>query len=92
MTESLSVTKLLRNFAHYIGRVAYRGERFILTRGKKPVAELGPVPTGKRAGDLPFLLQDLPHLSEDEAERLSEDLEKARSELSGLPARDPWGS
>lgn len=92
MAEALSVTELLRNFAHYIGRVAYRGERFILTRGKKPVAELGPVPAGRRAGELPTLLANLPSLSDEEAAGFAEDIEKARSELSGLGVRDPWAS
>lgn len=73
MAEALSVTELLRNFAHYIGRVVYRGERFILTRGKKPVAELTPLPAGKRAGELPALLAALPHLSEKEAASLGHD-------------------
>ena len=57
-----SVTEVARNFAEYINRVAFRGERFILMRGKKPVAELRPVPVGKRVGELSALLASLPRL------------------------------
>ncbi len=92
MTERLSVTRLVRNFAEYINRVAYRGERFLVVRGKKPVAELGPVPAGRRLGELPDVLASLPHLSEADAVGLAEDLRKAREELSQAPARDPWQS
>jgi antitoxin (DNA-binding transcriptional repressor) of toxin-antitoxin stability system len=50
--ETRSVTEVARNFADYINRVVYRGERFVLVRGNKPVAELGPLPVGKRLAEL----------------------------------------
>ncbi len=64
MKTTASVTDVLRNFSEYINRVAFRGERFILVRGGKPVAELSPVPLGTRLGDLPSLLDSLPQLGE----------------------------
>ena len=87
-----SVTEVARNFAEYINRVAFRGERFILMRGKKPVAELRPLAVGKRLRELPDLLASLPRLSEEEALAFSEDLARARAELSRVPVRDPWAS
>ena len=60
MKLAVNITEVLRNFSDYINRVAYRGERFILVRGGKPVAELSPVPSGTRLGDLPSLLASLP--------------------------------
>lgn len=87
-----SVTEVARNFAEYINRVAFRGERFVLMRGKKPVAELRPVPAGKRLGELPALLASLPHLTEADCVTLSTDLDLARSELSATLPRDPWQS
>lgn len=92
MRRTLSVTELARNFAKYINRVAFCGERFVLTRGKRPVAELGPVPEGKRLGELPDLLASLPRLGDDEAKKFVEDLASARSELEVLRPRDPWRS
>jgi len=90
MRVHATVTEVFRNFSDYINRVSYKGERFILTRGGKAVAELVPAaPGGRRLAELPDLLAALPHLGEDEAGRFAEDLERARSEL--LPM-DPWAS
>jgi hypothetical protein len=61
-------------------------------RGKKPVAELGPVPMGKRLAELPDLFGSLPKLSEAEAEEFAKDLASARSMLSATDVRDPWAS
>lgn len=92
MKISASVTEVIRNFADYINRVAYRRERFILVRGGKAVAELSPVPAGTRLGDLPALLESLPRLSPEEAEAFAEDLSRARSELEAHPPEDAWES
>lgn len=87
-----SVVEVARRFSDFINRVAFRKERFVLMRGKRPVAGLCPVPSGKRLRELPELLASLPHLSEREAEALAEDLAASRSELSRAPLRDPWAS
>lgn len=92
MKLTATVTDVLRNFSDYINRVAYRGERFVLIRGGKPVAELSPVPAGTRLGDLPSLLDSLPRLSEDEARAFLEDLDRVRAELGAAAGRDPWES
>jgi antitoxin (DNA-binding transcriptional repressor) of toxin-antitoxin stability system len=87
-----SVTDVARHFSEYLNRVAFHGESFLLMRGKRPVAELRPVPAGKRLRELPELLASLPRLTEAEATALAEDLAEARSELSLAPVRDPWAS
>jgi antitoxin (DNA-binding transcriptional repressor) of toxin-antitoxin stability system len=87
-----SVTEVARHFADYINRVAFRGERFTLMRGNKPVAELRPVPAGRRLGELPELLASLPRLSPEDASSLEEDLDVARRQLAEQPLRDPWAS
>ncbi len=81
MAQILSVTELARHFAEYINRVAYRGECFVLVRANKPMAELRPLPTGKRLAELPVLLASLPHLSSAEAEQFADDLTAAREAL-----------
>jgi antitoxin (DNA-binding transcriptional repressor) of toxin-antitoxin stability system len=90
MMIETSVTDLLRNFSDYINRVLYRRERFVLLRGGRPVAELGPLPGGTRLGELPALLEALPRLGEEEGEALAADLDEARSRLG--PPEDPWAS
>ena len=92
MRQRASVTEVVRHFADYVNRVAYRGERFILTRSDRPVAELGPVPAGKRLEELAAILAALPRLSAAEAESFAAELETARSELARGPVRDPWES
>ena len=87
-----SVTEVARHFADYINRVAFRGEHFILMRGKRAVAELRPVPAGKRLDELPALLASLPHLSLENAASFATDLDEARAALSREPLRDVWAS
>jgi antitoxin (DNA-binding transcriptional repressor) of toxin-antitoxin stability system len=87
-----SVTDVARNFADYVNRVAFRGERFILMRGRKPVAELRPVPLGRRVSELPELLASLPRLSPDAAAELGAEIERARAEANARRVRDPWES
>ena len=88
--SDVTVTQVARNFAEYVNRVAYRRESFTLLRGKKPLAELRPLPTGARLSELPGLLASLPRLTEAEASELGEDLETSRAELD--EARDAWQS
>lgn len=93
MTTTISVTEIARNFAEFVNRVAYRGERFVLVRGNRPVAELGPVPKGARLGELPALLASLPRLSEEEARQFADDVDSIRAEQAGLEGvKDPWAT
>ena len=87
-----SVTEVARNFAEYVNRVAYRGERFTLMRGGKPVAELSPVARGVRVEDLPALFASLPRLALDEAEAFARDIELGRPFARDDDFRDPWAS
>jgi antitoxin (DNA-binding transcriptional repressor) of toxin-antitoxin stability system len=88
--SEVTVTQVARNFAEYVNRVAYRRESFTLVRGRKPLAELRPLPTGARLSELPGLLASLPRLSATEAGAFAEDLEASRSELGEV--RDAWQS
>lgn len=88
--SDVTVTQVARNFAEYINRVAYRRESFTLLRGKKPLAELRPLPTGTRLSELPGLLASVPRLTEAEADDLAADLDAARDELGAV--RDAWQS
>ncbi len=92
MSQSVSVTELARRLADYVNRVAYRGESFILVRGRRQVAELRPMPAGRRLGDLPNLLSDLPRLSPEEAAGFGADIAAARTQAGAAEDRDPWES
>jgi len=48
---ALSVTDVARHFSEYINRVTYKGDRFVLVKGGREVAELKPVPKGRRLSE-----------------------------------------
>lgn len=89
MTTTVSITEFARNLSEYVNRVVYRGERYVLLRGKHPVAEVGPVAEGQRLGDLVAVIASAPQLTPDEAAAFSADLDAARAEFGALPA-DQW--
>ena len=91
-TESLTVTEVVRHFSDYINRVAYRHETFVLRKGRNSVAELRPVPNGRRLGDLPAIFRSIPHLSRDDADAFEKDLNAARASSADGGLRDPWAS
>jgi antitoxin (DNA-binding transcriptional repressor) of toxin-antitoxin stability system len=88
----LSVTDAVRHFSEYVNRVAYRREAFVLRRGKRPLAELRPVPSGRCLADLPGIIASLPALSESEAKSFAADVRHARQGLRREGLRDPWAS
>ncbi len=92
----ISITHLARNLADVVNRVVYRGERFQVIRGGRPVVELVPPPSARRLGDLVGILEGLPQLGVDDAERMSRDVEEARTDLGGPPSPPTlggsWGS
>ena len=91
-TTRLSVTEMVRGFSDYVNRVAYRGERFILLKGRRPVAELRPLPSGRLLGELEDVLRSLPGLTPDEAADFAADIDAARAALPRGELRDPWQS
>lgn len=90
--SDVTVTQVARHFADYVNRVAYRRESFTLVRGRKPLAELRPLPQGKRLAELPALFASLPHLSPSEATDFADDLATAHEELARVEVRDAWQS
>ena len=93
MTIKATVTEVMRNFSDYLNRVAFRGERFVLTRGGKEVAELAPMlPAGTRLGDLPEILRGLPRLGQEEAEAFANELDELRERANREKQGDPWAS
>jgi antitoxin (DNA-binding transcriptional repressor) of toxin-antitoxin stability system len=90
--SNVTVTQVARHFADYVNRVAYRRESFTLVRGNKPLAELRPLPVGKRLSELPALFASLPHLSPEEAADFADDLAASQEELARAEVRDAWQS
>lgn len=82
MKSRVSVTEVARNFSDYLDRVAYDGASFVLIRGHRAIAELCPLPVGRRLAELPELLAALPRLTETEARSFADDVEAARARLA----------
>ena len=89
--SNISITHLARNLADIVNRVAYRGERFTVVRGKRPVAEVIPAPRGRRLAELPGILAGLPRLSAEDVEHFAHDVDEARRRV-GSEETDPWAS
>ncbi len=89
-TNVLTVTEAVRHFSDYVSRVAYRHESFILRKGNKSVAELRPLPSGRRLGDLPSILRAVPRLPIDDVTSFAEAVDTARTGLASDKLRDPW--
>ncbi len=92
MTQRVSITEVSRHLSDYLNRVAYEGAHFVLVRGKKPLAELRPLPRGRCLGELPGLLHALPRLSQHEADRFGQDVESVRRKLRKQRVRSRWAS
>jgi len=90
--SEVTVTEVARHFADYLNRVAYRRESFTLVRGRKPLAELRPLPVGKRLCELPAVVASLPRLTAAEAAGFADDLDAARRELTEIELGDAWPS
>ena len=91
-TTTLTVTETVRNFSEYINRIVYKHESFVLVKGKKPVAELKPLPLGRKLADLPLIMLSLPSLTKPEADAFSRDIVKGRQSQQKNKLRDPWAS
>lgn len=92
MSVSISVTEVVRNFAEYVNRVAYRRESFVLMRGSRAVASLTPVPQGRPLRELPVIMEMLPRLDPDDAADFERDLTRAAAELDAQGVDDHWES
>jgi prevent-host-death family protein len=85
MRHTVAVTDAARRFAEYLHRVEANGERFVVTRGDRPVAELVPFRRGASLRELPAMLAALPRLSPEEAAGYGEEIDAARAELADVP-------
>ena len=89
MSVSLSVTEASRDFPAVLDRARSSEGGVLLLEAGKPVAKI--VPISRRAKTGREIAANWParaHLTPDEADKLSSDIEEARSRL--LPVRDPW--
>lgn len=92
MDRSIQATEAVRKFSEILNTIKFKGEHYIIQRGGKPVAFMGPVGEAKKErtlGELKGLLERLPRLGK-EAAAFEQDIEDIRNHQPTLPAGEPW--
>lgn len=87
MEKAIKATDIVRHFSEILNLVKFKKDRFIITRGKKPIAYLAPVDDvlrKKTLGELPAYLKELPGL-ENDIDQFLEDLHEIRKIQPSLP-------
>lgn len=87
MPTRLTVAEAVKNFSEILGRVRFRGERFVLIKGGKPIAELGPTDAAApaRLRELSAMLQALSHLEPEDADQFARDLDSGLKVIGPMP-------
>ena len=90
MEKHITATEAVRRFSEILNSVNYRGERYVIMRGKKAVAHISPHEDGtgqKTLGDLKLLIKRLPPLKD---KRFADDVKKAVEEQPLPPSDTIW--
>jgi antitoxin (DNA-binding transcriptional repressor) of toxin-antitoxin stability system len=90
MEKHVTATEAVRRFSEILNSVNYRGDRYVIMRGKKPVAHIYPHDEGaghKTLGDLKSLIKHLPPL---EDKRFADDVKKSIQEQPLPPSDATW--
>jgi len=86
--KKITLSEASRNFSDYINRVAYRGERFILIKGNRAVAEISPIIAGRKLSELSQIFKDVPKL--DPTDDFETDAKRIRKEQNKGDIKNPW--
>lgn len=90
MTTEITATEAARNLSEYLNRVAYRGERFVIRRGKQLLAELAPPNRVITGAELADAWERMPHMTADEADAFARDVEEGTAWINSQPVISPW--
>jgi len=85
MKIEISSTEAARNLGDCLARIKHRGDRFLLMKNNRPIAELGPVP-GTRGTTLRGLWETMRNAKVDE--EFARDLERVNT--GDAPLENPW--
>jgi antitoxin (DNA-binding transcriptional repressor) of toxin-antitoxin stability system len=93
MDKAVTATEAVRDFSGLLNTVKFKGETFIIKRGGKPIASIGPVReanVSKTLKELKGILLELPRMG-DELDLFAKDLIEVRKNQPSLPEEEPWG-
>ena len=92
MEKSVTATEAVRDFSGLLNMIRFKGESYIIKRGGKPVAYMGPIRearTTKTLKELKRVLKELPRMG-NELDRFEKDLNEVRKAQPSIPERNPW--
>src|SRR5688500_7176781 len=87
MGKSITATEAVRKFSDLLNTIKFKGTRYTIVRGGKPVATLGPAKMHSQEsilGELKEILAKLPHLGEEfmTFEKVLKQVEKEQQKVS----------
>lgn len=92
MSKRISATEAARNFSELLAMVRFRGARYTIVRGGKPMATVGPAepPVHERSfAELKEIWKRISRLGE-EAESFERDLRAAARRGPRMPRKTAW--
>lgn len=92
MENVIKATEAVRGFSELLNNIKFKGHRYTIVRGGKPVASIGPVkpyPERLPLKDLKRLLNEIPSLG-NEAEAFAKDIDAIIRCQPSLPSEDQW--
>ncbi len=92
MIRHITATRAVREFSEVLNTIKFKGVRFIIERGGKPIASMNPIDEKAEPmtlGELRMLLKKLPELGE-ELDAFASDLEKVSRNQPPLPTGNSW--
>ena len=92
MEKEITATEAVRDFSDLLNRINFGGDHYIIKRGGKPVAYMGPLREAnivRPLEELKSILEELPRL-DDDLEPFAADLESFWRHQPSLPEEDLW--
>lgn len=92
MEKTIRATEAVRRFSELLNRVRFQGNHYIILRGGKAVASIGPAERLSRQytlGELKGLLAGIPRLG-DEAAVFEADIREVIKHQPALPRETEW--
>ena len=92
MIQTITVTDAVRNFSELLNGIRYRGERYIILKGGKPAATIGPAVGSvkeRKLSDLKEIMLNLPRLEED-GDAFARDIMQAIAVQPPLSEGNTW--
>jgi antitoxin (DNA-binding transcriptional repressor) of toxin-antitoxin stability system len=86
MRTEISSTEAARSLGDLLSRIKHRGDRFVITKNNRPIAELGPV-SGTSGSTLDELWTAMREVRADDD--FASDLERVNS--ADAVMENPWG-